>query len=58
MPLYEYTCKNCKKNLELIRKVSEADNKVCPECKKEELERKVSGSSFQLKGSGWFKDGY
>jgi putative FmdB family regulatory protein len=33
--------------------------KECPECKKEALKKIIkSTGGFQLKGSGWFKDGY
>ena len=30
----------------------------CPECEKETMKRKIGLSSFQLKGGGWYKDGY
>ena len=31
---------------------------TCPECEKETMKRQVGLSSFQLKGGGWYKDGY
>lgn len=58
MPLYEYDCKACGKPMELIRKFSEADEKTCPECGEQALERRTSQTAFQLKGSGWYADGY
>jgi putative FmdB family regulatory protein len=33
VPLYEYTCKKCKKKFELIRSLSERDEECeCPHC--------------------------
>ncbi|MDT8448513.1 MAG: zinc ribbon domain-containing protein [bacterium] len=58
MPLYEYDCSACGKPQELIRRFSEADNKTCPECGAEGLERRTSKTAFQLKGGGWYADGY
>jgi putative FmdB family regulatory protein len=35
MPLYEYTCTECKKKFELIRDLAERDEECeCPHCKK------------------------
>lgn len=59
-PLYEYACQNkdCGDVSEKIRKFSEADEPLpCPKCGTE-TRRKVSTSSFQLKGGGWAADGY
>jgi putative FmdB family regulatory protein len=57
MPFYTYRCEKCKKETEVLQGTSDPD----PECKKckEKMKRKLSkGSSFALKGGGWFKDGY
>jgi putative FmdB family regulatory protein len=36
MPLYEYTCTECKKKFELIRSLSERDDECeCPHCRAE-----------------------
>ncbi len=36
MPIYEYKCEHCDLMFELIRPLSQADNKAsCPHCKKE-----------------------
>lgn len=64
MPIYEYRCSGCDKVFEVIRKFSEKDKELsCRElgCEKDEdCDKKLtmSLSSFQLKGSGWYKDGY
>ncbi len=53
MPIYEYLCKNCSKEFELIQKISDPPAKKCPVCGKK-IEKKLSLSSFQLKGTGWY----
>jgi putative FmdB family regulatory protein len=40
MPIYEYTCRKCKREFEqLVRK---GDVPACPECSSEDLERMLS----------------
>ena len=56
--IYEYCCTECKHKWEEDKKISAPKTKICPECKKESAKRLISKSSFQLKGAGWFKDGY
>lgn len=57
MPVYEYECKDCKKVFEVYQKMSDAPIASCPDCKGE-VRKLVSMSSFQLKGGGWYADGY
>lgn len=60
MPCYEYKCQSeqCGEVTEKLRKVADRDNCIpCPKCGST-TKRKVSESSFQLKGGGWYKDGY
>lgn len=57
MPTYEYRCRSCAHEFELIQKITDEPAKSCPQCGGP-VERLVSGSSFMLKGSGWYKDGY
>jgi putative FmdB family regulatory protein len=61
MPMYEYRCPKCGTELEQLQKFDDP----APACTKEGCEdagrpmtRKVSRSSFELKGGGWAKDGY
>ena len=58
MPLYEYDCSQCGTSMELIRKFNEADDATCPKCGTQSLTRKTSQTAFQLKGGGWYNDGY
>ena len=57
MPLYEYECGKCNQSFEVLQKFSEAGQAACPTCNSE-AQRKLSQSSFQLKGGGWYNDGY
>lgn len=54
MPIYEYLCQTCGKELEIIQKISDAPLLDCPECGKPSLRKKISAVGFQLKGSGWY----
>ena len=58
MPIYEYACKACGKAMEIRQKIADDPLQDCPECGQPALERLVSASSFALKGSGWYADGY
>jgi putative FmdB family regulatory protein len=59
VPIYEYKCTKCGKELEVMHKVSDPAPAECPECKAQgSLEKLVSRTSFQLKGGGWYSDLY
>ncbi len=58
MPLYEYYCPSCDHQIELIQKVTDVFDETCENCGKSEMKKKLSLTSFQLKGGGWYKDGY
>jgi putative FmdB family regulatory protein len=57
MPIYEYICdnKNCGAKLECLQKISDAELKICPECKEQTLRRLISAAGFRLKGGGWYE---
>ncbi len=57
MPLYEYQCKKCKHRFEQIQKFSDKPVKKCPKCDGP-LEKLISTSSVQFKGSGWYVSDY
>jgi putative FmdB family regulatory protein len=57
MPVYEYECQKCDKVFEVQQKIADAPLSDCPECLGP-LKKLVSMSSFQLKGGGWYADGY
>ena len=57
MPIYEYQCNKCSKIYEIWQKISGTPPDKCTECGGP-LHKLVSLSSFQLKGGGWYVDGY
>ena len=57
MPTYEYKCTSCGKEFEYQQRMSDAPKDVCEACSGK-LERLISRTAFQLKGSGWYKDLY
>jgi putative FmdB family regulatory protein len=57
MPLYEYRCRDCGHVVEVLQKVNASPPRTCERCKGK-LQKLISRSSFQLKGGGWFSQGY
>ncbi len=57
MPIYEYVCEKCGSHLEVMQKVSDAPLRRCQKCRGR-LEKIISRTSFQLKGSGWYMSDY
>ena len=56
MPVYEFFCKICENKFEDFVKMNTKELK-CPKCGK--ISKKIiSNSTFILKGSGWYIDGY
>ena len=58
MPIYEYNCETCGEDFEVMQKFS--DGPVTRhECSpKSKVKRKLSLTAFQLKGGGWYSEGY
>lgn len=54
MPIYEYVCKACGHQLEAFQKITEQPLTECPNCHKNTLNKLISSTSFQLKGTGWY----
>jgi putative FmdB family regulatory protein len=57
MPIYEYECKKCKAHIEVFQKVSDKPPNKCRKCGGR-LEKLVSASAIQFKGSGWYVTDY
>ncbi|MCK4837743.1 MAG: zinc ribbon domain-containing protein [Desulfobulbaceae bacterium] len=57
MPIYEYECQSCQEVIEIWQSLSDDQVTSCPSCEGT-LKKIISMSSFQLKGGGWFADGY
>jgi putative FmdB family regulatory protein len=56
MPLYEYDCERCG-TFEVTQKMNEPPLTTHEGCG-EKVTKLISRSSFQLKGGGWYADGY
>ena len=57
MPLYEYKCKECERTFEVLQKINAEPLAKCLYCQGE-VEKLISVSSFQFKGSGWYITDY
>lgn len=57
MPIYEYQCTKCGEIFEAFQKISDDPLSECRFCRSK-VEKLISHSSFQLKGSGWYLTDY
>lgn len=57
MPIYEYICTACNHEFEKIQKFSDEPIRECEKCGGK-VEKKISQSSFALKGTGWYITDY
>lgn len=57
MPIYEYECLNCGKQLEVMQKFSDKPLRRCPACGGR-VHKLISRTSFILKGTGWYATDY
>ncbi len=57
MPIYEYECEECNEVVEAWQSISDEPLSTCEKCGGS-LHKLISISSFQLKGGGWYADGY
>jgi putative FmdB family regulatory protein len=57
MPIYEYECIEKKHRFEELQKISDRPLTTCKVCGGK-VKKLISATAFQLKGGGWYKDGY
>jgi putative FmdB family regulatory protein len=57
MPIYEYRCEKCGKVFEVLQRFSDTPLTTHEDCGGE-VEKLISHSAFQLKGSGWYQTDY
>ena len=56
---YDFVCARCGAEKEITCKISERDHTYRCDLCGEAMDRVVSkGTSFALKGAGWYRDGY
>ena len=56
MPVYDYMCE-CGHNFAVTQSIKDEPLKVCEKCGGE-LQKIISGTSFILKGTGWYETDY
>ena len=60
MPIYTYRCSLCDISDDYMKEIKDRDKKFL--CEQEGcsgvMVRDIDAPSFQLKGDGWYKDGY
>lgn len=57
MPIYEYKCEKCGKVFDVLQKLNSDPVETCIDCGGK-VEKLISSSSFQFKGSGWYVTDY
>lgn len=57
MPIYEYECRKCRAHIEVFQKINDKPPAKCRKCGGK-LEKQVSASAIQFKGSGWYVTDY
>jgi len=57
VPIYEYQCTKCGEVFEAFQKITDEPLTRCKFCQAR-VEKLISHSSFQLKGSGWYLTDY
>ena len=53
MPTYEYACKACDHNFEIVQSFREDTLTTCPECEQDELRKVYNAAGIIFKGDGW-----
>ena len=57
MPIYEFKCKECGNEFEMLQKFSDPDPSECPSCSGK-VTKLISNCTFHLKGTGWYATDY
>ena len=57
MPIYEYRCSQCGEVFEAFQKITDQPLSQCKFCRGR-VEKMISHTSFQLKGTGWYLTDY
>jgi len=57
VPIYEYQCSKCGEVFEAFQKITDEPLSKCKFCQGK-VEKLISQSSFQLKGTGWYLTDY
>lgn len=55
MPIYEYQCRSCGNQFEILQKMNDEPLVDCGECGAADLQKLISAVAFRLKGTGWYE---
>ncbi|KDO01655.2 FmdB family zinc ribbon protein [Pseudomonas donghuensis] len=55
MPMYDYQCASCNRQMEALQKLSAAPLTDCPACEQPALKKLISAPGFRLGGTGWYE---
>jgi putative FmdB family regulatory protein len=59
MPTYEYICDSCEHEFEKFQSITAPAIKLCPECNRKKVRRKIgTGAGFLFKGGGFYETDY
>jgi putative FmdB family regulatory protein len=56
MPTYQYRCKECGHDFDVVQAFSDDALTKCPECKKNALKKVYGNVGISFKGSGFYKN--
>jgi len=57
MPIYEYQCRDCGDQFEILQRIGQRPLRRCKKCSGR-LDKLISRTAFVLKGGGWYSEGY
>jgi len=55
MPTYEYRCKACNHQFDIVQGFADDSLTICPECGEEQLKKVFGNVGITFKGSGFYK---
>jgi putative FmdB family regulatory protein len=55
MPIYEYACKSCGYEKDVLQKMNDEPIVTCPACSEETFAKRISAAGFRLSGKGWYE---
>lgn len=56
MPTYQYRCRECDEDLEVVQSFTDDPLTKCPNCKKKALRKVFAAPGIAFKGSGFYKN--
>ena len=56
MPTYQYRCRECGEDLEVVQSFTDDPLTKCPSCKKKALRKVFAAPGIAFKGSGFYKN--